>query len=187
MRNLVRPLLAASAMALAVLPAAPAAAQPYDRGTFHDVNTFTVDCGDLQLDGVEVADGRFLAVQRGPDGFVYSLEVSTHTRTFTNPDTGKYIVQVVKGLFGKDQTITDNGDGTLTIDSLSPSRVVDYDSSGNVIGAADGVAIYRFLIDDNGTPQDSSDDEFLDYLGIVKLAGHDTHPPLCDAARQYTT
>jgi hypothetical protein len=187
MRNLVRPLLAASVMALAALPAAPAAAQPFDKGSFHDVNTYTTDCGDLQLDTVEVVDGRFLGVQRGPDGLVYFLEVSTYTRTFTNPDTGKYFVQVVKGLVGKDQTITDNGDGTLTIDSLSPSRVVDYDSSGNVIGVADGVAVYRILIDDNGTPQDPTDDEFLDFLGIVKEVGHTTRPPLCDVARQYTT
>jgi hypothetical protein len=187
MRKLVRSLLAASVMALAALPAAPAAAQPYDRGSFHEVNTYTIDCGDLQLDTVEVVDGRFLGVQRGPDGFVYFLEVATYTRTFTNPDTGKYFVQVVKGLVSKDQTITDNGDGTLTIDNLSPSRVVDYDSSGNVIGVVDGVGVFRFLIDDNGTPQDPSDDEFLDFLGIVKFAGLMTRPPLCDVARQYTT
>ena len=55
-----------------------------------------------------------------------------------------------------------------------------------MIGVGEGVAVYRFLIDDNGTPQDPSDDEFLAYLGMVKFAGRDTISPLCDTARRYT-
>lgn len=94
MRNPIRPLLAASAIALLALPAAPAAAQPYDSGSFHDGSAYTSDCGDLQLNTVEVVDARFLGVRHSPDGFIYSLEVSTHTRTFAS----KYIIQVVNGL-----------------------------------------------------------------------------------------
>ncbi len=134
----------------------------------------------MRLSATEVADGRFLGVQRGPDGFVYYLEVSTLTGTWTNLCNGKSRVEQVKGLVGEDQTITDSGDGALTISNLSPSRVAVYGPGGQLTYRAAGVATYRFLIDDNRTPQDPTDDSFLAYLGVLSRHGLDDTAGLCE-------
>ncbi|MFL6163180.1 MAG: hypothetical protein ACJ74U_13230 [Jatrophihabitantaceae bacterium] len=177
MSKLTNALGALAGMLLAITSASgTASAAPPDKGTFHDISTITLSCDSMQLSGTEVADGRFLGVQRGPDGFVYYLEVSTHTMTWTNVANGKSMIQQAKGLYLKDQTITDNGDGTITIADLSSSRVSVYGPDGRLAYQVAGVATYAFLIDDNGTPLDPTDDTFLASLGVLSQHGLDNAP-----------
>ena len=70
--------------------------------------------------------------------------------------------------FFKDLKVTDNGDGTLTILVLGTGNFVVYDHDGKAIARNPGQVRFEILIDDGGTPQDPSDDEFLEFLGDVK-------------------
>jgi hypothetical protein len=81
------------------------------------------------------------------------------TRTVTNVATGETVTQVITVRFTF-LRVTDNGDGTSTIVSQRPTRVV-YIQDGEVI--ARGATFVRFegLVDNGGTPTDPSDDEFL--------------------------
>jgi hypothetical protein len=173
---------AVAALSVSWAATTTASAAPFDQGTFHDVSTSSVDCGSMQLSETDVADGQFLGVQRGPDGLVYYREISTYTTTWTNLANGKSMVQVVKGLRGKDQTITINGDGTLTDAILSPSRVSVFGPDGQLAYQGVGVVTYVFLLDDNGTPQDPTDDEFLAYLGAINQHGLDQTLGVCPEA-----
>ena len=68
----------------------------------------------------------------------------------------------------KDQRITDNGDGTLTILVLATGNAVLYAEGGDAIARNPGQVRYELLIDHGGTPTDPSDDEFVEFLGDVK-------------------
>ena len=68
----------------------------------------------------------------------------------------------------KDLRVTDNGDGTLTILILSTGNAVLYGENGKVIARNSGQVRFEILIDHGGTPTDPSDDEFLEFLGVVK-------------------
>jgi hypothetical protein len=171
---------AATLLGLVILGAGSAAA--IDKGTFHDESSSSVSCPTMQLAQTQVVDGQFLGVQRGPNGLWYYREVSTYTTTWTNLANGKSMTEVVKGLIGKDQTIIDNGDGTLTDEVLSPSRVSVYGPDGRLAYQAAGNVTYIFLLDDNGTPQDPTDDNFLAYLGAVNAHGLDQTTGVCSEA-----
>jgi hypothetical protein len=68
----------------------------------------------------------------------------------------------------KDQRVTDNGDGTLTILVLATGNAVLYGEEGEAIARNPGQIRYELLIDHGGTPNDPSDDEFVEFLGEVK-------------------
>ena len=68
----------------------------------------------------------------------------------------------------KDQRVTDNGDGTLTILVLTTGNEVLYGEDGKAIARNPGQLRFEFLVDHGGTPTDPSDDEFLEFLGVVK-------------------
>jgi len=106
-----------------LLTSLPADAAP-DRGTFHDEDAGVLDCSE-SWDSVT---------------------------TVTDPDTGLSLTTRNWGLVGKDQTITDNGDGTLTIRVLSPAPVAIYAPDGHMLSHFTGSITYVLLIDDGGTP-----------------------------------
>ena len=173
------------ALAVAWLVAAPAQAVN-DRGTFHEEDDRMLDCGaGLVLDVHNVIDGRYLGVQRGKDRLWYYAEQWNHIVTYTNPATGLALTSENVGLATKDQTITDNGDGTVTIRVLSPAPVRVHAPDGHMVSHFSGLAIYRFLYDDAGTPQDPNDDEFLEFLGVDALHGHNDDRGICDLATEY--
>jgi hypothetical protein len=64
--------------------------------------------------------------------------------------------------------VTDNGDGTLTLLILSTFNSVLYGPDGKAIARDPGQARFEVLIDHGGTPTDPSDDEFFEFLGLVK-------------------
>ena len=59
----------------------------------------------------------------------------------------------------KDQRVTDNGDGTLTILVLATGNSTLYGPDGKAIARNPGQIRFEFLVDHGGTPTDPSDDE----------------------------
>jgi hypothetical protein len=150
--------------------AAPASARPLDRGIFHDEldDVFTDFCGvpGLTVALTGTADGSYLDNSHGPDGLVYSRGSTRVDATYTDVDSGAWVRVVTSGT-GKDLHVTDNGDGTLTLTTFGSGNSVMYDSDGNVIARDPGMTRVQILLDDAGTPTDPSDDEFLEFLGVV--------------------
>lgn len=163
--------LAAGLAAASIALAGPAWAQPLDRGTFHDeftdVEHAFCDVPGLTVQIDQVVDGRFLLNPHGPDGLAYGHENLHITRVFTNVETGATISEVEETIF-KDLRVTDNGDGTLTILVLGTGNLVTYGPDGKAIARNPGQVRFELLIDNGGTPSDPSDDEFLEFLGVVK-------------------
>ena len=112
-------LAAASVAALGTaLLVAPAAAAPIEKGHFfHDTETtfFTCDTNGLPVQQVDDVTGSFMGNQRGSSPFPYCRESVRGTTTWTNLENGGTFTNVFTANI-HDATITDNGDGTITID-----------------------------------------------------------------------
>ena len=162
---------AAALTAVASMPLAKAAsAQPIrEEGVFEE--TFIIDdfCDlpglTVQLDST--TEARFMLIPHGPDGLGYGLEHLEITDVFTNLDNGNAVTGK-QMLLSKDLRVTDNGDGTLTILGMNAANVVVYGPDGKAIARTPGQIRFEVLIDNGGTPADPSDDEELDFLGIIK-------------------
>lgn len=111
-----------------MLASTPATARPIDKGHFHDVFTSDVyDCdGTLAQDSGDVS-GNFLFNQRGSSPFPYYRESVHGTVVTTNLETGGTFTNVFAGS-SKDQVITDNGDGTITITVFAAGGSRFYDA-----------------------------------------------------------
>jgi hypothetical protein len=157
--------------AVALVLGAIASAGLIVKETFHDEGPLAFDnfCDveGLSVEGAFSVDGRTQAVLKGRDKVAYFLEHIRSTTTLTNPDTDKTITEVATVL-QKDQKITDNGDGTITILVLGTGNDVVYGPDGKAIARNPGQTRFEILLDDNGTPSDPDDDVFLADLGIVK-------------------
>jgi hypothetical protein len=146
-----------------VEPSPTASAAPGEWETFHNEASFVEEdaCGvsGFTLEQTLVSDGRERVTERGPDGLPYYEAHEQVARTATNVATGEPVTQMITVRFTV-VDVTDNGDGTSTIVSQRPTRVV-YLKDGEVI--ARGATFVRFeaLVDNGGTPTDPSDDEFL--------------------------
>ena len=155
----------------AVTTASSAVAKPIDRGTFHDefsvvLTDFCAVAGlDITVDGV--IDGRFSVRSQGGDQLAYYYELQKGTYTYTNPDNDQYLTEVFH-VIDKDLRVTDNGDGTLTILLFVTGNSTVSGMDGKAISRNPGQSRWEILIDHGGTPQDPSDDEFLEFLGDVK-------------------
>jgi len=151
--------------------AAPASARPLERGHFHDEDTLVFHdlCGveGLTVTDEITADGSFNTVAHGPDGLYDGLEVSRRDQIITDVATGAWVRVTNSGISSKDLQVIDNGDGTLTITNFGAGNTVMYDSDGNVIAHDPGMTRVQILVDDAGTPTDPSDDQFLEFLGVV--------------------
>ena len=168
------PLSAAAAAATLLAVAAgggPATAKPIDSGTIHEEFSFVITdyCGVAGLD-IElqlVADIRFRLGSRGDAQLPYVLNHVTRQLTLTNPDNDRFVTGSSRAI-DKDLKVTDNGDGTFTILVLATGNETRYGMDGKAIARDPGQLRWEVLIDNNGTPQDPSDDEFLEFLGDVK-------------------
>ena len=79
------------------------------------------------------------------------------TLTWTKDATGATVVLFSSGNT-KDLSITDNGDGTITILSLNAGNSTFRSGDGSVVIRDVGHILTAFLVDYNGTPGDPSDD-----------------------------
>jgi hypothetical protein len=163
------PLAASVSAAALVLVAAPAQAGQLFHDRWHDAGSEVFDdfCG---IDGV-VHDwdvqGMSHAVGQGSAQLVHFMDNFHGWESFTNPDTGESYVHTFNDVV-RDHTVTDNGDGTLTIVSMGAGNDQWYASNGSLSLSDVGTVRWAFLVDANGTPADPEDDVFLEDLGIVK-------------------
>jgi hypothetical protein len=157
------------AIAGAISVSTSAAAQPIDKGHFHDVSTSDVyDCdGTPAQDSVDVSVN-FLFNQRGSSPFPYYRESVHGTGVTTNLDTGGTFTNVFATSFA-DHTIVDNGDGTITITTFASGVSRFYDADGNFVLKDPGEVRWAIDIDYNGTPGNPDDDtEVPDSFRIVR-------------------
>ena len=111
--------------------------------------------------------GSVHAVPHGPDGLVYFGFNFKQTEVITNLENGKFVTATAT-VRDKDQRVTDNGDGTLTILVLATGNATLYGPNGKAIARNPGQIRFEFMVDHGGTPADPSDDEELGFLGEVK-------------------
>jgi hypothetical protein len=149
------------AIAAALTAGTPATAAPIDKGHFHDVFTGDVydDCGFLAQDSGDVS-GNFLFNQRGSSPFPYYRESVHGSVVTTNLATGGTYTNVFTAN-SKDQTIVDNGDGTITITVFASGGSRYYDKDGNFVLKDPGEVRFAFDIDYMGTPGNPDDDELV--------------------------
>jgi hypothetical protein len=155
----VRSALLISGLAVAALvPGTWAIAAPLDKGHFDDV--FTGD--DYDCDGTPAQDNgdihvNFLFNQRGSSAFPYYRESVHGTVVTTNLNTGGTYTNEFAGS-SKDQTIVDNGDGTITITVYATGGSRWYDQHGRLVLKDPGNVRFAFDVDYNGTPGNPEDD-----------------------------
>ncbi len=163
---------AAAGLALALVAGmSPSTAKPLAGGTIHEEFSEVLrkfcDVRGLTVHRDVTVDGRFRIGSRGPDQLPYYRENVSTVLVDTNLATGRS-VRTVERVLDKDHRVTDNGDGTSTILVLATGNSTTYDGSGKAIARNPGQVRFRILIDNGGTPQDPADDEFLEFLGLVK-------------------
>ena len=170
------------------LASAPATAKPIEKGHFHDVFTSDVyNCDGTPAQDSGDVSGNFVFNQRGSSPFPYYRESVRGTVVTTNLDTGGTFTNVFTAN-SKDQTIVNNGDGTITITVFASGGSRFYDSSGKLVLRDPGQIRFAFDIDYNGTPGDPSDDvDVPDSFRIVRpstghsdLAGRDVCADLAE-------
>jgi hypothetical protein len=169
--RLFRTLAVATGLTVASIALAGAAsAKPIrEGGVFEETDIIDDFCDvpglTVQIDST--IEARFMLIPHGPDGLGYGLEHFKITTVFTNLANGNAVTSEETSI-SKDLRVTDNGDGTLTILGLSTGNVVVYGPDGKAIARNPGQVRFEVLIDNGGTPSDPSDDEFLEFLGVVK-------------------
>ena len=183
-------LLTAAVAVASLVAATPATAAPIDKGHFDDV--FTGDVYDC--DGIPAQDSvdvhvNFLFNRRGSSDFPYYRESVRGTDTFTNLDTGGTYTNDFTGN-SKDQTIVDNGDGTITITVFAAGGSRWLDQNGKLVLKDPGESRFAFDVDYNGTPGNPDDDqEVADSFRVVRdstgvnIVGRD----FCTDLREFTS
>jgi hypothetical protein len=111
---------------------ASAQAQLVDRSHEHITGTSEVQiCGLDLVSTVNFVTNEQERIARS--GFPLFKAIANGTQTFTNPDTGKSITNRFAGVAFKDLSVTDNGDGTITLRTASaglPEKLVLPDGTG---------------------------------------------------------
>lgn len=158
-------------------PAATAEQLENDHYMFTDSHIEQVEHGDDFCNGdIEfpvrydlTVEGFFHVVRRG-NGLVYFADSFRFTESYTNVLNDKSLTHLRAGR-NADQTVVDNGDGTLTITFKSTGRMTIIGPDGNVLFRDNGQVQASFVVDHSGTPGDPEDDEFLEFLGESKQVG----------------
>jgi hypothetical protein len=147
----------------------PVTAAPLEREHFHDSGSevFEEFCGDLTVRFDFEVDGTFLFNFHGPDGLGYLVETVHGTESWTNLANDMTFTRVFTSV-SKDLKVTDNGDGTLTLLVMGVGSSRGFGPDGELLLIDAGTFRFEILIDHAGTPTDPSDDEFLEFLGVVK-------------------
>jgi hypothetical protein len=167
--KLSRQFLVAVAAASSLLVAGPAFAGQLEHDRFLDSGTEVFDdfCG---VDGVvhtfEVWVNHHVN-QRGSDQLAYFGDSVHGTESFTNPLTGQSYTHTFNDVI-KDWKVTDNGDGTLTIEGLAAGGDKWFSSDGDLRFLDTGTIRFAVIVDHAGTPSDPSDDVFQVDLGVTR-------------------
>jgi hypothetical protein len=180
MHRFIRTLVATAAgiaLATSLVTTTAVAGRPLERERF-DIDESHIEqeehegfCPDIEFLVLyeEQGHGSFVFTQRG-DGLAYGVLHLSLSATFTNMETGQFFTQSLV-INSRDHAVTVNDD-TLTITVRDAVHITTYDSEGKRLFSDSGLIEYELLIDHSGTPGDPSDDEFLEFLGETKSAGH---------------
>jgi hypothetical protein len=138
-----------------------ASARPVER--LHDHGTFTVDpdnvCGIDVITTVQFVNN---SIQRlGRNGFPLFQSTGRFTTTFTNPVTGLCVVVNGTG-DSKDLSVTDNGDGTITVRTALTGIAEQVTLPDGTVAYKDvGRVVFATVFDYNGTLAHANDDVFI--------------------------
>ena len=162
-------LIALAAVAALCFIGAAAAGQVY-RESIHDERTFVLE-NFCDVEGLDVQIARTLdlsvhVVPHGRDRLAYFLGIGRVVEVLRNTGGRGQTLTSVANVTEKDQRVTINADGTLTILVLATGNAVLYGADGKAIARNPGQLRYELLIDEKGTP-DPQDDE-VTFVGIVK-------------------
>jgi hypothetical protein len=155
--------------------AQPAAAQLVDHSHAHNVFTIPDDevCGLSVTTTVDVVVNEQEPI--ATSGFPLFKSTGSGTVTFTNPETGKSVVNRFAGST-MDLTVTDNGDSTITLRTAVTGLPEQIRLPDGTVAIRDaGRVVFVTVLDYNGTPTDTSDDEFVSQE-IESISG--PHPDL---------
>lgn len=167
-----------SVIGLSIAAAAPALAKPLEHDHFVDSGSEILQIGDpIFCPGVVGfpvlhewhAEGMLLFVVHG-DGLAYGGGPARVTDTWTNTLNGKTLTVTHAGQ-SRDHKITDNGDGTLTIEIAVSGNQKVYGPDGARLFLDTGNFRFEILIDHGGTPGNPADDEFIRDLGLTAQHG----------------
>jgi len=178
---------AAAAAITLVAPAAPASAKTFDVARFVDQHSQRLtDCPRIR-GRIDVDFRVYLrAVARHRAKIVYYTEHDRGTRTITNLATGKAVREIYSEA-NKDQQITDNMDGTFTLIQKITGTFRTYGPDNKLILHEAGTLIYRLTLDNNGTPQDPSDDVVLDQSFVRQTGPHESLATFCEVFASVTS
>ncbi len=157
-----------TAVATLAIPA-PAIARPIDKGHFDEAFSSEIyDCDGTPAQDAGEVHVNFTFNQRGSSPFPYYRESVHGYAVTTNLLTGGTYTNVFTAN-SQDHTITDNGDGTITITIYATGGSRFYDQFGKLVLKDPGGVRFAFDIDYNGTPGDPSDDtEVPDSFRVVR-------------------
>ena len=167
-----------SVIGLSVASAGPASAKPLEHDHFVDSGSeliqevdplFCAGVVDFPVLHEWHAEGNFLLVVRG-DGLAYGGGPVRVTDTWTNTVNGEMFT-VTSVSNDRDHKVTDNGDGTLTIEVAVSGVQKVYGPDGTRLLMDRGSFRFEILIDHMGTPGDPTDDEFIRDLGLTAQHG----------------
>lgn len=180
MKHKVRAALGAmiSVIALSIAAAVPASAKPLEHEHFVEAGSelvqevdplFCAGIVDFPVLHEWTVEEKSLLVVRG-DGLAYGGGSVRATDTWTNTVNGETLTVTFVGK-NRDHKVTDNGDGTLTIEVAVAGIQKVYGPGGRTLFMETGLFKFAILIDHNGTPGDPTDDEFITDLGQTARHG----------------
>jgi hypothetical protein len=171
----------AAISAICIAAATPAAAAPpiIEHFDDHEEVLFLAGadpefCPDLSFDvlWVEDATGTFRFVRHG-DGNYHGGISARVAGSYTNTESG-LTFSYTRSFSDRDVHVTDNGDGTVTLEAVSAGIAKYYDDAGERLFIDAGRNRYSIVIDTGGTPENPDDDEFVAFIGDELKGRFDT-------------
>ena len=168
-----------AALALSLTAVSPASGRviEHQHFTFTDSHIEQEEHGDEFCPNVEFlvlyeieARGMALVKTKGSSPFPYFAEVIKTDETYTNLENGKTLRFLSVARNG-DQSIVDNGDGTITLTFKRVARVQVFGPDGTKLFVDSGQFRAELVIDYNGTPANPDDDEEVSFE-VTKDVGH---------------
>ena len=176
MESIVRSSLAAAGAVgvLALTSAVPATAAVLEKDHAVDAGSeVLVDFCGSTIDFNHVFHYRTssLVKTRGPDTPLYFADRFSGSDTYTNLETNKSFSVANHGSF-RDQTITVNADGTLTIVQQFSGNQIVRDDANKILFKDTGVIRFEVVVDYNGTLDNADDDIFVEDRGVIFQHGN---------------
>jgi hypothetical protein len=169
--------------------ATPALAEPMEQGTFEQHFNFVREgfCGDMDI-SIEGDDrGSSVARDAGPSRLPRFTSTHHGGATWTNLASGLAFT-FEWHYASQDVSVTDNGDGTLSVvyQVSGPERI--YGPDGQELVFFTGMMRVEAVIDHAGTPTEPSDDIFLYEDFLAGNGFPELHPPIdfCESFRALT-